>query len=239
MANNITNIYFSNTFGDLVRTANNLVNALNYLGFKDWDKPTGQFSISSSGDGFVANTSAVFRKDTRVEGTGSSLYVQNNAEEGKKLSLTDRANNETLFSNGVSVFANGTSYTEYLDKGYGVISVGNTLFANNIDVLKTANVNFTNTNSLFISFNTSGNTAQFSSNVTAANVVSNNFIYAGDNISTAKNSYVGQSQYVGIDSVVVGTSYTNILQSNTKVNTATLSVTGTYFTNTLQANTNV
>ncbi len=239
MANNITNIYFSNTFGDLVRTANNIVNAFNYLGFQDWDKPTGQFSISSSGDGFVANTSAVFRKDTRVEGISSSLYVQNNAEIGKKLSLTDRANNETFYSNGVSVFANGSSYTSYLDKGYNVITVGNSLFANNVDILKTANVNFTNSNSLFISLNTSGNTAQFSGDVLTANLVSNSFIYAADNITTSRNSYVGLSQYVGSDSFVTSTSYTSRLQANTNANTATLSVTGTGFVNTLQANTNV
>ena len=242
MANNITNIYFSNTFGDLVRTANNLVNAWQYLGFYDWDKPSGTFSISSTGTGFRANTVAVFSRETRVEGVGSSLYVQNNAEVGKVLSLTDRANNVTLYSNGTSIFSGGyQNYASYLsgigydnvNDSYGIVTLAKSLFANSVDILQTANINLIQANNQIIYYNLSGNTAQFSANVTVGNLVSNNYIYAANNISTNKNLFVA------INSHVIGLSYTDGLQANTYANTRYLSVTDNSFTNYLQANTNI
>ena len=242
MANNITNIYFSNTFGDLVRTANNLVNAWQYLGFYDWDKPSGTFSISSSGTGFLSNTISVFSRETRVEGVGSSLYVQNNAEVGKTLSLTDRANNVTLYSNGTSIFSGGyQNYASYLtgigyenvNNSYGIVTLAKSLFANSVDILETANVNLIQANNQIIYYNLSGNTAQFSANVTVGNLVSNNFIYAANNISTNRNLFVS------VNSHVIGLSYTDRLQANTSANTRYLSVTDDAFVDYLQANTNL
>ena len=242
MANNITNIYFSNTFGDLVRTANNLVNAWQYLGFYDWDKPSGTFSISSSGTGFLSNTISVFSRETRVEGVGSSLYVQNNAGVGKTLSLTDRANNVTLYSNGTSIFSGGyQNYASYLtgigyenvNNSYGIVTLAKSLFANSVDILETANVNLIQANNQIIYYNLSGNTAQFSANVTVGNLVSNNFIYAANNISTNRNLFVS------VNSHVIGLSYTDRLQANTSANTRYLSVTDDAFVDYLQANTNL
>ena len=250
MAQIVQNVNLANTFGEWVNTTNGTVDAINALYFSAFNKPTGTLTLSETTTGLVVQGQASFNGLLQVGGTSGSLLVKNSAEVQSVLSLTNKAggdvNNVVLTANGVSNFnyinVIGTglaaNVSNNMSIGGTLVITGNTSTSANLSVTKDITAN--------------NQTINFDSrigrnlNVTNNLIVSNYSTFTND-ASAKQNLYVTLNAYANnIQSnssvntstlTVTGTTYTNNLQANTSANTTTLSVTGTASVNTLQANT--
>ena len=232
MANTVSILNYANTFGDWVVTTNALVQENNDLATGNYHKNSGTFFLDTSSLAFQSNGNAVFAQQLAVQGVGSSAYIQNNANIGGQLYLTNSVSSLLAFgpatfngpNTGLTV-ANNALFSS------NVQIVGDTTLSNNLIVAKNTTTNSLNTNTLNASGTSYTNILQANSSVNTASlsVVGNtytNILQANSSVNTAILS-------------VTGTSYTNILQANSSVNTSSLSVTGSGTVNTLQANSSV
>jgi hypothetical protein len=259
MANTISLLNYANTFGDWVVTTNALVKENNDVAANNYHKTSGTLFLDTNTLALQSNGNAVFAQQLAVQGTGSSAYIQNNANVGGQTYLTNTT--LSLITSG-PIFANGTATgltvaNNALVSGQLTVTANTTLnksliVANSTILNNTLNVVGTTTlsNTVTISGTTTvSNTVNISKdlNVTRNIVGSNDLtILSSTNtkdlqvlVNTVTNAL--QSNTIVNTAVlsVTGTSFTNNLQANTDVNTAVLSVTGTSFTNNLQANTGV
>jgi Chaperone of endosialidase len=235
MANTITNIYFSNTFGDLVRTSNNLVNAFNYLGYFNWDKPSGKFSLSArEGYGFEANTRSIFYYETLITGDGF-LQVDNNAEVKKTLTLSNTSTSiMCLDARGIA----NINYVNVTNTASSMLVAGNSTFQKDLTVLKNTTTDNIFANNALIYFNLEGNVGRFTSNVTVSNFVSNNSIYANRDLMSNRNIYSSGSIFSGTNVTAGDTIYTNKTESYTYVNTSIVYAANSIYGNNIIANNN-
>ena len=168
-------------------------------------------------------------------------------------SLGLQVSNNALFQGQLQVFGTGSSahiqnnlqvdrqvYFTNTELGLinsGQANIGGPLLALGSGTGLTVSNNALIGNSIVITHNTT------SDNVYTYDLFVTDNITVGNNVSVGKNTYTNLLQAnTSVNTAtlsVTGISYTNLLQANSRVNTATLSVTGISYTNVLQANSTV
>jgi cytoskeletal protein CcmA (bactofilin family) len=237
---------YANTFGDWLVSTNNLVLQNNDLSSNNFYKSTGTLYLQDANLGLQVSNNAIFGGQLESTGIGSSLTVQNNGSVGGQLYLTNTtigliatggANvGGQLTTNSLSVTNNSVLNGRLTVGGNTLISntlsvSGNVSMSNNVSILG----NTTISNTVYIT-----NNAYLANNLTITNnVYALNYMTVNLDFKANSNVYVvGDSQFANNLSVAK-TTYTNVLQANSTVNTAISSVTGTNFVNITQANTAV
>ena len=258
----ISNISYSNTFGQWVTTTNNLVIDHNNFVSNNYQKSTGTLYLNDSTLG-LQTSNATVQGYFQVAGVGSSAYVQNNLRVDSQvyftntilgLTNTGQANIGGLLlalgSNTGLAVSNNTTMGGYLNVS------GNTNISNTLTVASTTTIGGATTVSNTVSI--SGTTTISNSAIVSQNTTVGHYLSVGNDISAVNEYLSGNETVLGLSTTntlqansgnigtltgqtiyTSGTHYTNTLQANTNVNTTTISVTGTTYTNTLQANTNV
>ena len=258
----ISNISYSNTFGQWVTTTNSLVIDHNNFVSNGYIKSTGTLYLNDSSLG-LQTSNATVQGYFQVAGVGSSAYVQNNLRVDSQvyftntilgLTNTGQANIGGLLlalgSNTGLAVSNNTTIGGYLNVS------GNTNISNTLTVASTTTIGGATTVSNTVSI--SGTTTISNNAIVSQNTTVGHYLSVGNDISAVNEYLSGNETVLGLSTTntlqansgnigtltgqtiyTSGTHYTNTLQANTNVNTATISVTGTTYTNTLQANTNV
>lgn len=108
MANTVSILSYSNTFGDWVVITDVLANEVNNLGKGTYTKDTGSLILLGSSEALRANGPANFYSTLQVLGTGSSAFVQNNLTAGSII----LNGNLSYYSNTFTVGA-GQANTNY------------------------------------------------------------------------------------------------------------------------------
>jgi len=225
MANTISILSYTNTFGDWFVNTNALAKENNEFGSNNYIKPTGTLYLNDPGLGLQVANNAIIAGQLQVQGIGSSAYVQNNLRVDTQVYFTNTTlgltnSGQAIIGKDLLVLGSGT--------GLRVANntlIGGTLTANGITQLN---------NDLNVSGNTSiSNTVYVRSNTYFANS-----IVVSKDVWT-KNLSTSDVVTVGSDLNVINNTYTNALQANASVNTASLTVTGPGFFNTIQSNTRI
>lgn len=104
MANTVNYLNFANTFGDWVVTTNNLARENNDLAANNYIKPAGTLFLNDPTLGLQVANNAVIAGQLRVQGIGSSAYVQNNLRVDTQVyfqnTVLGLTNSGELISNG-------------------------------------------------------------------------------------------------------------------------------------------
>ena len=264
MANNVTILSYANTFGDWVVTTNALAKENNDLAANNYVKPTGTLFLNSPTLGLQVANSAIIAGTLQVQGVGSSAYVQNNLRVDGTIyvpntSLSIVASGQANIGGPILAMSSGTglSVSNNAIVGGTLAVTGATSLSDNLSVTKNATVGGT----LAV---TGATTVSNTVSITGATIVSNELTVTG-NTNTSKTSSannlvsafntntttltvmssgtIGSSLSVGTDAtitgnVIVGSKLTtDVLQTNSSVNTSTISVTGIGYLNVVQANT--
>lgn len=224
MANTVSLLSYANTFGDWVVTTNSLVKENNDLASNTYVKSVGTLYLNDPTLGLQVANTAILAGPVQIQGIGSSVYVQNTVQIDKQLTLSNTA--QSLIAAG-QANVGGTIFATATGTG---ISVSNNAIINGTTTLNnkvTINANTNIANTLFVSGR--------------ANLLSD--IFVTGNTSVGQNlSVVGSisANNLSLTNITASdTVFANNVQSNIRVNTATLTVTGTSLTNNLQANTRV
>lgn len=218
MANTVTSLGYSNTFGNWLVTTNSLVSEINDLAANNYTKTSGTLFLNEPGISLQSNGTSVFASQVQVQGLGSSLYVQNSSRtdgtaylQNTQLSLVTSgqanvggpllalgSNNGLQVANSAAI--NGTLYAN------GSVRVGNTL-----NVVNTTNLNALQVGGVL----TATNTINISGRTTVSNVLT----------ATTFNS--------------PGTVYVDGVSANSQINTLTLNASALVSTLNLQADQSV
>ena len=255
MANTVSILSYTNTFGDWMVNTNSLARENNDLAANNYVKGTGTLYLNDPTLGLQVANNAVVAGQLQVQGIGSSAYIQNNLRvdtqvyfQNTTLGLT---NSGELISNGritasatgtgLAVANNATVGGNMTVTGSGVISTnltvnGNTTLNGN-KVTTSSNTLVANT--LHVSGQTNiNNRLVVSGNTDAQSYVNvTNDVYA-DNLKSY-NDVLGTTLTISDTATIASGTITNTLQANSVVNTSTVSVTGTTRTRVLQANNTV
>ena len=255
------NISYSNTFGQWVSTTNNLVVDHNNFASNNYVKNTGTLYLSDTTLALQASNTTI-QGYFQVTGVGSSGYVQNNLRVDGQVYFTNTALGITNTgqaniggiiyalapSTGLAV-SNNTTMGGYLAVG------GNTNISNTLSVTGTTTIGGATTVSNTVSI--SGTTTVSNNLTVTQNTAITHYLSVGNDISAVNETLTGTlispaatiTSLQGTSANIVtlagqtistsGTQYTNILQANSTVNTATATVTGTTYTNILTANTSL
>lgn len=254
MANTVSILSYTNTFGDWVVNTNALARENNDLAANNYVKGTGTLYLNEPTLGLQVANNAIIAGQLQVQGIGSSAYIQNNLRvdtqvyfQNTTLGLT---NSGELISNGritasgsgtgLAVANNATVGGNMTVSGSGVISTnltvnGNTTLNGN-KVTTSSNTLVANT--LHVSGQTNiNNKLVVSGNTNVGSYVNvTNDVYA--NNLKSYNDVLGSTLTISDTATVTNSVTTNTLQS-TVSNTATSSATGTSYTKVLQANNTV
>ena len=225
MANTISILSYTNTFGDWFVNTNALAKENNEFGSNNYIKPTGTLYLNDPNLGLQVANSAIIAGQLQVQGIGSSAYVQNNLRVDTQVYFTNTTlgltnSGQAIIGKDLLVLGSGT--------GLRVANntlIGGTLTANGITQLN---------NDLNVSGNTIiSNTVYVRSNTYFANSIVVNKDVWTNNLTTSTVATIGTNLNV------INNTYTNALQANASVNTASLTVTGPGFFNTIQSNTRI
>jgi hypothetical protein len=79
MANTVSILSYSNTFGNWLTTTNELANEINTLGSGNYTKDTGILVLNGAGTGLQVSNNALFTSNVIITGAGQALQVTNDA----------------------------------------------------------------------------------------------------------------------------------------------------------------
>jgi len=264
MANTVNILSYANTFGDWVVTTNALTKENNDLAANNYVKPTGTLYLNSPSLGLQVANNAIIAGQLQVQGVGSSAYIQNNLRVDQQAYLQ----NTTLslvtlgqanvggpllaLSSGVGLaVSNNSTMAGYLTIGKtldvtGATALGNTLTVTGATALgNTLAVTGATTlaNTLTVAQNANfGNNVIVLNDVDAYNLNATSLTNTNNLIVRTKanlNDAATNTLQANVAINVIGTTYTNLLQANSTVNTATVSVTGGVYANTITANSSI
>jgi hypothetical protein len=216
MANTVSILDYTNTFGDWVNRTNALAKEVTDIGKYDFHKNSGTLFLDSPLTGLQVANNVIIGGVLQVQGIGSSAFIQNN--------LTV-STGQVYFSNTTLGLTNaGKAIVGGLlsanGSGIGLNVANNTLIQGTTTITGSGNALLVSNNAIIGEHSTSNNS-------TVTNQLDSNTLIVSDIAS------------IGNDLSIVNNTLTRILQANSKVNTATLSVTGTGFLDIVQANTSV
>jgi len=94
MANTVTNIDLTNTFGEWVATTTQLVNEYNILATQDWSKTEGDFIIETANAAFIVQngSSATFQVPVEISGASANLTVRTGSSFQELATFSNTAN---------------------------------------------------------------------------------------------------------------------------------------------------
>ena len=225
MANTISILSYTNTFGDWFVNTNALAKENNEFGSNNYIKPTGTLYLNDPSLGLQVANSAIIAGQLQVQGIGSSAYVQNNLRVDTQVYFTNTTlgltnSGQAIIGKDLLVLGSGTGL-----RVSNNTLLGGTLTANGITQLN---------NDLNVSGNTIiSNTVYVRSNTYFANSIVVSKDVWTNNLTTSTVATIGTNLNV------INNTYTNSLQANASVNTASLTVTGPGFFNTIQSNTRI
>jgi len=225
MANTVNYLSYANTFGDQMVAINALALENNTLAKGNYFKDAGTLILQDPNSSLRVDGPATYFNSLEVTGVGSYVTIQRNLTVGRQVYFT----NTTLgLTNSGQANIGGPLYA--LSSGNGIIA------SNNILVFGSSNVV---SNSVVGGFITVTGNAAFRNTVS---IVGNTYITS--DLTVNRNARVqdlrsNTNALIGNYLNVVGSTYTDILQANSSVNTATLTVTGPAYANVLQANSSV
>ena len=238
MANTVSILTYTNTFGDWVNKTNALANEVTDIGKNNFHKDTGTLFLDAPVTGLQVANNAIIAGQLQVQGTGSSVYIQKNltVDTGQvyfsntTLGLTNAGNaiiGKVLTVNGSgtglnvanNVLIGGTTIIN--GSGTGLNVANNVLIGEQSTANNTTTTNQTDSGTLIVNAD-----ASIGNDLSIANYTLTRILQANSKVNTATLS-------------VTGTGFLNVVQANTVVNTATLSVTGSGFLDIVQANTSV
>jgi len=236
----ISNISYSNTFGQWVTTTNSLVIDHNNFVSNGYIKSTGTLYLNDSTLG-LQTSNATVQGYFQVAGVGSSAYVQNNLRVDSQVYFTNTVLGLTntgqanigglllaLGSNTGLAVSNNTTIGGYLNVS------GNTNISNTLTVASTTTIGGATTVSNTVSI--SGTTTISNSAIVSQNTTVGHYLSVGNDISAV-------NEYLSGNETVLGTSTINNIQANT-VNVGvltgqTLVTPNTLYANVIQANTTI
>jgi hypothetical protein len=109
MANLVSLLSYSNTFGDLVLTMNQLAQEIDNLGKYNYTKDTGLLTLNSPGTGLQVSNNSLFTGNVVISGSGQALQVSRDAIISGNLTVSG---NTTINLNEVAI-GNISSNTTY------------------------------------------------------------------------------------------------------------------------------
>ena len=260
MANTVSILTYTNTFGDWVNKTNALANEVTDIGKNNWHKDTGTLFLDSPITGLQVANNAIIAGQLQVQGTGSSVYIQKNltVDDGQvyfsntTLGLTNAGNaiiGKVLTVNGSNtglnvannVLIGGTTIIN--GSGTGLTVANNVVIGEYSTANNTTTTNQTDSGTLIVSTN-----ASIGNDLSIVNNTLTRILQANTSVNTATLGVTGTGRLnivqanTSVNTItlgVTGTGRLNIVQANTSVNTITLGVTGDSFMNVIQANTSV
>jgi hypothetical protein len=242
MANTVNYLNFANTFGDWVVTTNNLARENNDLAANNYIKPAGTLFLNDTNLGLQVANNAVIAGQLRVQGIGSSAYVQNNLRVDTQVyfqnTVLGLTNSGELISNGkISAagaglglaVANNTTIGGTLAVGSnetvgGTLNVtGGTTLSSTLAVTGPTTVSNTISVSGVGTFSSNVNVAR-SVNVTedvlATRLVAFNSV-SGDTLNITNGASIGGQLSVAGNFVIVGTTIYNTNNFTINANSST------------------
>ena len=230
MSNTVSILSNANTFSEWLVVTNAAAKEINSIGKTNWHKDTGTLYLDGSPLALQVNTTAIFASALQVTGAGSSATIQNNLSVSGQVYFT---NNTLGLTNTGQANIGGLLLALAPNTGLIVANTANIGGALNVTGVTTLN------NTLSVAANTTLNKYLAVTNDISGNNITLTNNINGRLLNVSLDGIVGQTLTVGSKLIVTADSYTNTLQSNNSVNTASLTVTGAGTVNTLQANSSV
>ena len=207
MANTVALLNYANTFGDWVVATNTLSQENNNLAISNYHKNSGTLYLDTSSLALQSNGTAIFAQQLAVQGTGSYLTVQNNANVSGQMYLTN--NVLSLTTSGLVAINGqntGISIANTANIGGNLYVTGNVAFSNTLSVTGiTTLYNTLNANGIIADVITANTINTPSGNITNLQVqnqltVSGNFTLTGATVYAANTFILSQGSSVGITS---------------------------------------
>jgi len=228
MANTVSILSYANTFGDWLVATNAIGKEHNDLVSNNWTKSTGTMYLNDPTLGLQVGGGAIFAGALQVQGTGSTVYVQNLLRVDGQIQATNTSN--SIYASGVvtalgKVNANGSGLSLYVANN---TTIGGTANTSNLFVTSS-----TTTGNLQVQYSTT--TGTFQANTTATvgtSLAVGTTITSGGQatvsaIQANTTANIGTSAVIGTTLSVGGGTWVNSLQSNTTANIGTSAVVGT------------
>ena len=262
MANTVSNISYSDTFGQWVVATNGLINENNTLAKGNYTKDTGTLTLSETGTALSSLGDIVGNKLIRSEGIGSGINVQNNLTVGGQIYFSNGTlgltNSGQANINGLLIAQGPNTSLSVANNTYmgGNTTIRYNTITNNVQANTSVNTTtFSATGGTYtdtLQANTSILTGSIQANsyvntavVSASATVYGNYLQANTSSNTSAAYVTGTTltgilkanTYVAAPIVAAtGTTFTDILQANTSTNTTSAYITGTTWTGVVQAN---
>jgi hypothetical protein len=201
MANTISLLSYTNTFGEWVVATNDLIKENNDIAENNYTKPTGTLFLNDPSLGLQVANNAIFGGELQVQGIGSSAYVQNNLRVDTQVYFT----NTTLgLTNAGQANIGGPILALASNTGLDVSN--NAIIRGNLIVGKTATSN-----------NIVANTITVNTSLTTPSLFVNNYLWANNSLGKIGSLEVLDQLTVTGAFVITGqTSYdTNVFTVNT------------------------
>jgi hypothetical protein len=225
MANTVNLLSYANTFGEQMVTISALAQENNTLAKGNYFKDAGTLILQDPTSSLRVDGPATYFSSLEVTGVGSYVTVQRNLTVGHQVYFT----NTTLgLTNSGQANIGGPLYA--LSSNNSIIASNNILVFGNANVVSNSVVGGTITVTGTGSFQ---NTVSVVGNTYIASDLTVNRNARVQDLRSNTNALIGN--YLN----VIGSTYTDILQANSSVNTASLTVSGPAYVNVLQANTSV
>jgi hypothetical protein len=146
MANNISQISYSNTFGNWITTTNLLANEVDGIGFGNWTKTSGSISIQAPGTGLSVSNTALFTGTVQIGTVG--ITQTNGSIVIPSPVTTYNVNTTTILVTGNTSLANVNTGTwqanviaqQYGGTGYSSYANGQILIGNHTGGLSAATI---------------------------------------------------------------------------------------------------
>jgi hypothetical protein len=263
MANTVTTLDNSNTFGHWLVSTNALIAENNTLAKDNYVKDSGTIYLSEGTlTALQSNGNVNFQKAFTVTGPGSSTLIERdltvqrqglftntalslstsgNANIGKTLNILGTGTG-LVVSNDASV---GGNLTLGGDLSLSVLEANEYVNTSNISIVGTTYTKQLYANSQIVADVLTSNTSVYTSRLQANSFVTTTTLQANSVVNTAAvsattgiygNTLQANSTVNTATASIVYTVYANVVQANVSTNTANASVTGTTYTKNLIAN---
>ena len=247
MANTISILSYTNTFGDWFVNTNALAKENNEFGSNNYIKPTGTLYLNDPSLGLQIANSAIIAGQLQVQGIGSSAYVQNNLRVDTQVYFTNTTlgltnSGQAIIGKDLLVLGSGTGLRVANNTLIGGTLTANGITQLNNDLNVSGNTSISNT--VYIRGNSYlANSITVSKDVWTNNLTTSGVATVGTNLNVINNSYTVNLQANNVVNTAIVTAsdiiYGKNIQANTNLQTQTLNVIGTEYVNIVSANTRI
>ena len=247
MANTISILSYTNTFGDWFVNTNALAKENNEFGSNNYIKPTGTLYLNDTNLGLQVANNAIIGGQLQVQGIGSSAYVQNNLRVDTQVYFTNTSlgltnSGQAIIGKDLLVLGSGTGLRVANNTLIGGTLTANGITQLNNDLNVSGNTSISNT--VYIRGNSYlANSITVSKDVWTNNLTTSGVATVGTNLNVINNSYTVNLQANNVVNTAIVTAsdiiYGKNIQANTNLQTQTLNVIGTEYVNIVSANTRI